>query len=166
MAREDIFALLRFVSWDLAFSNEKSVRGLGRHDRMSGNAFGIHANGDFDTYDGDSDGDDKGDLVGGVLSRGNVPYTSATNYDTSKTDEILNVVMQSIKAASPSADNTFAPTCAAINTLVQHVTSRWRMDISNIVMTKFNAFCLLPFHDDFTSFLRGEFNEYLSERSF
>ena len=181
MAREDIFALLRFVSWDLAFAKDSSRGVRGRPSSVGGNrnaatplssSSSSNVPGDLeeeeeDLYDGYSDGEeDKGDLVGGVLSRGDVPYTSATDYDQSKTDDILNIVMQSIQAAAPSADNTFAPTCAAINTLVQHVTNRWRMDISNIVMTKFNAFCLLPFHDDFTSFLRKEFAEYLSERSF
>ena len=168
MAREDIFALLRFVSWDLAFSKERSTSEPKTPNiKKENNAMNVNTNVDFDPYDGDiDDDDDSGDLVGGVLSRGNVPYASAPNNDKSKTDDILNIVMQSVKAAAPSADNTFAPTCAAINTLVQHVTNRWRMDISNIVMTKFNAFCLLPFHDEFTSFLRDEIAEYLSERSF
>jgi hypothetical protein len=117
-------------------------------------------------------------MVGGVLDRGrdaSIPTQSqpGKHHPTidSETDELLMQIIRAVQEAPPimtsdtstSTSHSLRQTYVAVNTLVQHVTNRWRMEISRIVSTKFNSFCLVAFHDDFGSFLRKEMSEYLEE---
>ncbi len=184
LASGDIDALMKFVSWDIAFANGS----MGTTSKLSSSSSStpiISTQDDdiddweffFDEYDDEEDyDDDMGDLVGGVLNRGkdspNNVVLSSTNRkdDTSidpETQELLLEIMHAVRNANPiiaSAGHTETQTYAAVNTLVQHVTYQWRLEIARMISTKFNSFCLVAFHDEFGTFLRKEMNEYIQKR--
>mmetsp|Transcript_11560 Transcript_11560/g.14567 ORF Transcript_11560/g.14567 Transcript_11560/m.14567 type:complete len:117 (+) Transcript_11560:104-454(+) len=114
-------------------------------------------------------------MVGGVLDRGKyapiLPQQDTTI--DSETDQLLKHIVQAAvqenvpygtSMSTSTSQSPYTKTSSAVSALVQHVTNRWRIEISRIVSTKFNSFCLVAFHDEFASFLRREMNEYLKER--
>jgi len=161
MAREDILALFRFVSWDLAFGDTK----------MNVNAKAVDI-----VSDDELDLDEDTNVVGGRPTSTTGTGTVTTTILDPRTDEILSSVIQAVQAStsSPSSSSStsdksatgqeLGQTCAAINVLVQHVTNRWRGDVSQIVMTKFNAYCMLPLHEEFLGYLRREMNGYIADK--
>ena len=180
LASGDIDALMRFVNWDLAFSHGNIGGSLTSTPSSSPSSLQSRIiSSDDDDYDWDEYGDEDeenddelGDLVGGVLDRGKdasaLPQPKAMI--DSETDKLLMQVIKSVQETAPMSyiTNTASATSlqftnAAVNTLVQHVTTRWRLEISRIVTTKFNAFCLVAFHDEFGTFLRKEMDEYLND---
>lgn len=137
--------------------------------------------GDAEDYDfGTDDGDNTmcGDLVGGVMNKGThhpAGYAINTNIHSSGGgfDEINNDLFDTIRQAIqsipslellPRGGYAMARMHSTINMLVQHVTKSWRNDISQTISTKFNSFCLLPFHEEFESFLRVEIDRFVRAR--
>ncbi len=183
LASSDIYALMKFVSWDLAFSNGRisgSSIGASTSPPSSSSSTVMSSLGqqdweeeyfdDYDDYDDVENDEENGDLVGGVLDRGKYAPT-LPQQDTmldSETNELLKHIVQAAVQEnvpySSGSQSTYAKTSSAVGALVHHVTNRWRIEISRIVSTKFNSFCLVAFHDEFASFLRKEMNEYLKER--
>jgi len=204
MAREDVFALLKFVSWDMAFVNNSSGGGgshvgecVNRSDTnrdvderlllhsssktstkrtlSSSNQNGVISNNDYD-FDDDPTlrekcGDDMGDLVGGVLNKGNdaARSTDAINNRVLDEDTILSTVVQSLQSLTSSnlalsGSHSDEKIHAAVNSLVQHVTKGWRQEISQIIIGKFNSFCFLPLHKEFEAFLRLEIEQLVYEK--
>ena len=181
LASGDIDALMRFVNWDLAFSHGTVGDSLISPPSSSSSSLQsriIYSEDDdeWDDYDDDyeENNDELGDLVGGVLDRGKDASTTLPNQSKSmidcETDKLLMQVIKSVQETAPmnhitntATSTSLQYTNAAVNTLVQHVTTRWRLEISRIATTKFNAFCLVAFHDEFGSFLRKEMDEYLND---
>jgi len=148
MARDDMSALFRYVSWDLAFG-DKVMSQNGSLSKSIGNEGPKSYVHDFD-YDEDEDNTSNSESQIRQYS------TSAPVLDFN-TDHILNEVVSAIKSIDhTAAGQALGQTCAAVNVLVQHVTCRWRKDVTQIVCSKFNTFCLLSFHHDFMAYVRRE----------
>lgn len=172
MASEDIYSMLKFISWDLAFGDMREAKiaaNAKRKKSESKSSMGNDGN-IIPDDDDDSNEEEMGDLVGGVMSQGITPYEgdafSSLPVNDPDTDAILSLIVQAVQSQPISSyePGMLPQTYDAINTLVDHVTKRWRHDISHIVMTKFNVFCLLAFHDEFAAVLRKEISKYLEQR--
>ena len=163
MLREDLLAMFRFVSWDLAFGDKfESTIGV---DGCIIEIEGLED--DYEDESGDDIEDDgqhlSMDKSAMRLSQNAGSLERKTILDP-RTDEILRHVMDAVQATvdKSGTGESMGQTCAAINVLVQYVTDRWRRDVSHMVMTKFNAYCMLPLHEDFLGYLRREMEEYLN----
>lgn len=147
MARDDMTALFRYVSWDLAFGDKV----MSQNGSVSKSFMKEGANSYFHDYDCDEEEDSS------VTESQIRQYSSSKPILDFNTDHILNEVVSVIKSIDHiAAGQALGQTCAAVNVLVQHVTSRWRKDVNQIVCSKFNAFCLLSFHHDFLAYIRRE----------
>uniref|UniRef100_A0A7S3VCF5 Spindle pole body component n=1 Tax=Chaetoceros debilis TaxID=122233 RepID=A0A7S3VCF5_9STRA len=161
----------------------------GRSNGSNGSGGNYHSMEEWDPFDDDDDNDDMitnnnnsngsndrrrkgGDLVGGVLNQGedhiHVPVNTQRGRAIvdSRVDAVLMEVMEAVQAASAQSScygEHLQQTTAAINVLVHHVTRRWRIDIAQNAMSKFNSFCMLPLHDEFLGYLRREMNKRLVE---
>jgi hypothetical protein len=163
MLREDLLAMFRFVSWDLAFGDKfESTIGV---DGCIIEIEGLED--DYEDESGDDIEDDgqhlSMDKSAMRLSQDAGSLERKTILDP-RTDEILRHVMDAVQATvdKSGTGESMGQTCAAINVLVQYVTDRWRRDVSHMAMTKFNAYCMLPLHEDFLGYLRREMEEYLN----
>ena len=188
LASGDIDALMKFVSWDIAFSNGSMGTTRGLSSKSSSTPRIVQQQQEIDDWDlmlddyvdeEEVNDEDLGDLVGGVLNRGKEISDLSLYTTTSKgkdddasidpeTQELLIKIMHAVRDASPiitSTGRTETQTYAAVNTLVQHVTNQWRMEIARLISTKFNAFCLVAFHDEFGTFLRRNMNEYIEKQT-
>ena len=172
----DINALMRFVSWDLAFSNG-NISGSSLSKSLSSSTLGkfqivkpsTDVDNDWDAFledDEENDDTDLGDLAEGGLDRGNDSDAQPDTILDVQTDALLMQVMQSVQETTPiipSSGESLQRTYTAVNTLVQHVTTQWRFEIFRMVSTKFNSFCVVSFHDEFGPYLRKEMNQYLNK---
>jgi len=121
--------------------------------------------------------EDMGDLIGGVMNRGQLDSEydgdvgggnpSASMAVSSKEspmfsgdDQVLNVLLDTV-VASTDVSRSETTTQAAIESLVSYVTDRMRMDLSRIVRSKFNTFFLLAFYEELGPYLRKELDAYL-----
>lgn len=155
MARDDMNALFRYVSWDLAFGDKvMSQKGSLTKSVVREGAKTYFRDVDYE----DDSNSDVSDFTHSTLlkSSGSSPILDFN------TDSILNEVIEAVRSTdNKSSGAELGQTCAAVNALVHHVTCRWRKDLTQIVCSKFNTFCLLPFHQEFISFLRRELeNKY------
>lgn len=163
MLREDLMAMFRFVSWDLAFGDrfESTIGADGCIVKVEG------LDDDIDDHEDElMNGDD---LTTGGSAAGTLGLARSIKQKTildPRTDEILRNVVDAVQATvdKSGTGESMGQTCAAINVLVQYVTDRWRRDVSQMVMTKFNAYCMLPLHEDFLGYLRREMDVYLNEK--
>lgn len=165
MLREDLMAMFRFVSWDLAFGDrfESTIGADGCIVKVEGL--------DDDIDDSDNKMTNGDDLTTGESARdaGTLGISRSIKQKTildRRTDEILRSVVDAVQATvdKSGTGESMGQTCAAINVLVRYVTDRWRRDVSQMVMTKFNAYCMLPLHEDFLGYLRREMDVYLNEK--
>jgi len=166
MLKEDLMAMFRFVSWDLAFGDRfESTIGV---DGCIVNIEGLDDDYEEDEEDEIGNGQhpsaDKAALRSSQ-EEGNLVGRNKAILDH-RTDEILKNVMDAVQATvdKSGTGESMGQTCAAINVLVQYVTDRWRKDVSHMIMTKFNAYCMLPLHEDFLGYLRREMGEHLNQK--
>jgi len=170
MIREDLKALFRFVSWDLAFGD----RFLSTID-VDGCIVQIDGidDGDGHSVENDSDIESTGENNGSAtqkVSQGQSKIiksrsvaSKSSNILDPRTDEILRNVLEAVQKTANciGTSGTMPQTCAAINILVRYVTDSWRRDVSQLIMTKFNAFCMLPLHEEFLGYMRREMNSFV-----
>jgi len=174
MAKDDIFALLKFVTWDWTFANNGfgggagTGTGTGSTGRRTDDISRETDDYNFDKFDEEDGEDDMGDLVGGVLNKGNHHATNDIHSGSDEKEDILATIVQAIRSFTspevPRGGYSMARMHSAINMLVQRVTESWRHDISQTITTKFNSFCLLPFHEEFEAFLRSEIEQCFLDR--
>jgi hypothetical protein len=149
MARDDMTALFRYVSWDLAFGDKV----MSQNGSISKSIMIEGAKSYFHDFDYDGDEEEESSTTGSQIQK----YSSSRPVLDFNTDHILHEVVSAIKSIDhTAAGQALGQTCAAVNILVQHVTCRWRKDVTQIVCSKFNTFCLLSFHRDFLSYMRRE----------
>jgi hypothetical protein len=166
MVREDLKALFRFVSWDLAFGDRFlstigvdgciiPMEGMDEDDVENGNECGDKT--DISNHQGHSQHQQKTSKSPTTV----VPKPRKILDPT--TDGILQNVVQAVQTSASriGTGGTMPQTCAAINVLVQYVTESWRRDVSQILMTKFNAYCMLPLHEEFLGYLRREMDNFV-----
>lgn len=175
MVKEDLRALFRFVSWDLAFGD----RFQSTFD-VDGCIIRVDGLEDDDSDDGGgeySDGKDQGNeeshgkssrakyISNKAAENGSLRSRAGTILDP-RTDEILRNVVEAVQSTvnRMGMGESMPQTCAAINVLVGHVTDRWRRDVSHIAMTKFNSSCMLPLHEEFVGYLRREMDAYVNQK--
>lgn len=152
LVKEDVEAMFKFVSWDLAFG-----------DRFQSS---IGVDGCIVKIEGLDEEDDAPEAAipneTGRLDLAPMKRKPGNILDPA-TDEILRNVVDAVKATMEKSGTgeSMAQTCAAVNVLVGYVTNRWRKDITSIISTKFNAFCVLPLHKEFAGYLRREIEIYM-----
>ncbi|CAM9746455.1 unnamed protein product [Ascophyllum nodosum] len=162
--RHDLTALTRFVTWDL---HERSAGALRRSlpdssmvqiyslavdssNRRARRARGHARSGE----DLETSTDDDGDVFdqwqdansGGLGGAGSVM----------RQKDYFNL-QQLMEEASCSRDA--ARTSAVVSSLVEHIMLGWREHFARAVAMKFNCFFLMPFVDDFPSYLRQELDK-------
>ena len=164
--REDLVALTHFLSWDLMNGGQIT------NDQKSGKSESkekLHAplrhierdlaaivarGGGNDAEEFSSIPIDEGDLVGGVLSKGDEMYEGefAHLYERSS-QELVKHMLDVMNTRSPRVNGLMS---RVMSSLIQKLTWGWRGDFSSCVSTKFNCFFMLSFHDEFGVFLREE----------
>ncbi|KAL7519168.1 hypothetical protein ACHAWX_003961 [Stephanocyclus meneghinianus] len=121
--------------------------------------------------------DDMGDLIGGVMNRGNLDSVDDDNASVNQSmiissksspifsgdDEVMSVLLATVSSTlAPKSDIQAGHTQAAIDNLVSYVTDRMRMDMSRMIRSKFNTFFLLAFYEDLGPYLSRELDAHLS----
>ena len=177
MLKEDLMAMFRFVSWDLAFG-DRFESTIGK-DGCIIKVEGLDDDIDIDDYENENENemingdnlttDESVSAAHSSRDAGTLGLERSIKQKTildPRTDEILRNVVDAVQATvdKSGTGESMGQTCAAINVLVQYVTDRWRRDVSQMVMTKFNAYCMLPLHEDFLGYLRREMDVYLNEK--
>ncbi len=162
-ASGDIDAMMRFVNWDLVFSNGNVGGSLLSQSSFSsipvqGNIVASSCEDEFDKFLNDEEEENE-KLIIGTLSQQN------SSIDIETHELLINIIksVQNTSTLNTSPGHSLKRTYAAVNTLVQYVTAQWRREISRLVTTKFNSFCLVSFHDEFGPYLRQEMNRYLDD---
>jgi hypothetical protein len=168
MVREDLKALFRFVSWDLAFGDRfLSTIGVdGCIVKIEGIDDDTCSDDQHEHNGGSGDGntsEKRDSRLGDKTSKSRSVISKSSKILDPRTDEILRNVVEAVQltAGRIGTGGTMPQTCAAINVLIRYVTDSWRRDVSQLLMTKFNAYCMLPLHEEFLGYLRYEMNKFV-----
>jgi len=169
--RDDLVALTRFLSWDIVngvqMNSKTKLKSTGTNSvlRSAEQEYAklIARGGGNGSIEDDAptakENDDEGDLVGGVLCRGD----DALNGDIVKLhvkstaeliQHMLDVAYRSPASGMVGKSNEVLS--SVIASLVQNLTWGWRNDFAKHVATKFNTFFLLSFHEELDAFLRSQ----------
>lgn len=167
--REDLIAMTNFLSWDLMngggiLGKQKSGNGARkRKDNIrtpmkaiqKDYARRVARGGGAKDVNYDSNPGDDGDLVGGVLSKGDEAlYDEFTLEEECDAQDLVQHMLEVANSRSPRGFNDVLP--QVMSSLLKQLTWQWRKEFSNLVATKYNCFFVLPFHEEFSSFLMRE----------
>ena len=170
--RDDLVALTRFLSWDIVngvqMNSKAKLKTTGTNSALRSAeqeyAKLIARGGGGGSADDDvhnaKEIDDEGDLVGGVLSRGDgALHGGIVKLHVRSTAELIQHMLD-VAYRSPGASGIGGKSnevlSSVIASLVQNLTWGWRNDFAKAVATKFNTFFLLSFHEELFAFLRSQ----------
>ena len=159
--QDDLTALTRFVTWDL---QERSSGALKRSLPDQTDMVAIYkvavkiANEENpkqkDTVSSKGKGDETTSIDNNSLSKSFSETLTPINNKDVRSDRDYYNLLQLMEEAACSRDAN--RTNMVVGGLVQHIVSQWRETFCTSVTTKFNCYFLMPFVENFHSYLRSE----------
>ena len=172
--KDDLIAMTHFLSMDLnrggTILNDQKSGKLDSKDKLheplravEKDFAAIIARGGGPIVDGEENSDtsrpvDDGDLVGGVLSKGDgvMHENEFAHLFERSTEDLVEHMLEVMNSRSPRVNSVMS---RVMGSLIQKLTWGWRSDFANHISTKFNCFFALPFHEEWSLFLRNELDQ-------
>jgi hypothetical protein len=157
--RDDLTALTRYVSWNLAFGGNGGIsRALPDHNEMiSVYQMALKSKNKDEPNEKAAGKSEKSG--GGGKSKAlteQQPLTPMTD-NRKHVDQDFQNLLQLMEEAVMSRNSN--RTSIVVGGLVQHIVSGWQDQFCRSVTTKFNCFFMLPFADEFHRYIRNELQQ-------